>query len=85
MCSNYRAISLIGGTAKLYEKILENILKESINAQLEDLKSRSRKGNFTQDHIFTIREITERIIEEILKRKNVSLKYANEMALDRIK
>lgn len=58
-CSNYRGISLLCTAAKVYEAILENKLRQVTTTTMEKAQSGFMKGHSTQDHIFTIRKLTE--------------------------
>lgn len=62
-CSNYRGISLLCTTEKLYESILTAKLYKHVDNLLEESQSGFRKGRCTQDHIFTLRQIQEKTIE----------------------
>lgn len=63
VCTNYRGISLLSTTEKLYEKILENRLRQKIENTLEPSQSAFRKGHCTQDHIFTIKQMIEKTLK----------------------
>lgn len=60
-CNNYRGITLLSNASKVYEGILENKLMETLESQLEQSQSGFRKGRSIQDHIFTIKQITEKV------------------------
>lgn len=59
-CNNYRGITLLSIASKVYERILETKLTREIDTQLEQCQSGFRKGRSIHDHIFTIRQITEK-------------------------
>lgn len=59
-CSNYRGITLLSAASKVYERILERRLTIEIEEHLEKSQSGFRKGHSIHDHIFTIKQITER-------------------------
>lgn len=60
-CNNYRGITLLSIASKVYERILEAKLVNQIDNQLEESQSGFRKGRSIHDHIFTIKQITEKI------------------------
>lgn len=62
-CNNYRGISLLSVVSKLYERILESRLRDIIEPKLEQEQAGFRPGYSTQDHIFTIRQISEKLLE----------------------
>ena len=62
-CQNYRGISLLSLPLKLYELILEEKLRKTIEPTLMEAQSGFRKGRSVQDHIFTIKQVTEKLLE----------------------
>lgn len=54
-CKNYRGISLMSHTAKLYERILERRLKSQVEHRLFENQSGFRPGRGTTDQIFSFR------------------------------
>ena len=62
-CSNYRGISLMSHTFKLYERILEKRLREIVEPKLDECQSGFRSGRGTSDMIFTIKAIFEKCWE----------------------
>lgn len=60
-CNNYRGITLLSIASKVYERILETKLSQELEPQLEQSQSGFRKGRSIQDHIFTIKQMMERI------------------------
>ena len=59
-CSNYRGISLMSHTFKVYERILEKRLREYIEPKLGEWQSGFRPGRGTSDMIFTLKIIFEK-------------------------
>ena len=43
-CSNYRGITLLSVVLKVYERIVENRVREILDKQLEESQSGFRKG-----------------------------------------
>jgi len=62
-CKNYRGISIMDHIAKLYERVLERRLRESIEPQLGEEQYGYRKGRSTTDLMFALRQIGEKIYE----------------------
>lgn len=60
-CENYRGITLMCTVAKIYERILEKRLSNKIQGELIESQSGFRRGHSVQDHIFTLKQITEKI------------------------
>ena len=58
-CENYRGISLISVPGKVYARILENRLRNKVEDNLSEQQSGFRPGRSVQDHIYTIRQISE--------------------------
>lgn len=63
-CSNYRGISLLCTSMKVYEKILDNRLRKEIDSQLNEAQSGFRKGRSIQDHIFTVQQIIDKTLQQ---------------------
>lgn len=81
-CNNYRGITLLSTLTKVLEKIIEKRLRWKIEPTLSEVQSGFRKGRCTQDHVFTIKEITSRIIE---RKKTAYLAFIDmEKAFDRV-
>jgi Reverse transcriptase (RNA-dependent DNA polymerase)/Endonuclease-reverse transcriptase len=57
ICNNYRGVTLLSTVTKLYERILENRLRNIVDPSLTQSQSGFRKGRSTMDHVFTIKEI----------------------------
>ena len=82
-CSNYRGITLSSVVEKLFARIMENRLRNKIENTLEETQCGFRKERGTQDHIFTIRQLTEKAIA---KNREIHLCFIDlEKAFDRIK
>lgn len=65
-CNNYRGITLLSTMVKIYERILEKRLKTTTEAQMEDAQSGFRKGRGVQDHIFTMKQLIEKNINNTI-------------------
>lgn len=63
-CSNYRGITLLSIVSKIYERILQRKLTKITEPTLEQSQSGFRKGRSIQDHIFTIKQLTEKFMEK---------------------
>ena len=59
-CGNYRGISLLSVPGKLYSRIIENRLRETVEKNLAEHQSGFRPGRSVQDHIFTLKQISEK-------------------------
>ena len=62
-CGNYRGISLLCAACKVYEKVLEKRLRRVTEHQLNDSQSGFRPGYSVQDHIFTLRNLTDKYLK----------------------
>lgn len=81
-CKNYRGVTLLSAVAKMYENILEGRVKQAIEYQLEESQSGFRKGRCIQDHIFSIKQITEKAL---LQQKDIYLAFVDlEKAFDSV-
>ena len=81
-CTNYRGITLLSVACKLYERILEQRIRRIIEPQLDQSQSGFRKGRSIQDHIFTIKQLTERAK---ITSKNIYAAFIDiEKAFDRV-
>ncbi|XP_031340877.1 uncharacterized protein LOC116168986 [Photinus pyralis] len=81
-CKIYRGVTQLSTAAKIYESILERKLKQAIEYQLEESQSGFRKGRCIQDHIFTIKQITEKAL---IQQKVVYLAFVDlEKAFDSV-
>ena len=61
-CSNYRGITLLSVVLEVYERIMEKRVREILDKQLKESQSDFRKGRSCQDHIFTLKQISEKIM-----------------------
>ena len=62
-CTNYRGISLLSLTGKVYAKCLERKCREIVESKLEDGQCGFRPGRSTTDQIFTLKQIFEKSLE----------------------
>jgi hypothetical protein len=62
-CLNHRGISLLSVPGKVYSLILETRLKEQVEHQLEEAQCVFRQGRSTQDLIFMLCQISEKVTE----------------------
>ena len=58
-CENYRGISLLSVPGKVYARILETRLRHKVEDKLLEYQSGFRPGRSVQDHIYTLRQISE--------------------------
>lgn len=63
ICANYRGISLLSVPGKIYSRILDNRIRREVEHKLGEHQSGFRPGRSVQDHIFSLRQIIEKIIE----------------------
>ena len=59
-CNNYRGISLMSHAYKVYERILENRLREHVEPKLGEWQNGFRPGRGTTDMIFSLKMIFEK-------------------------
>ena len=81
-CRNYRGITLLSTPSKVYEQILQKKLVRQSDEVMEQSQSGFRKGRSINDHIFTLKQITEKSIH-----RNIEVYQAFidlEKAFDRI-
>ncbi|KFM63839.1 hypothetical protein X975_05181, partial [Stegodyphus mimosarum] len=62
-CSNYRGINLLCISYKLFSNILCNRLSIHMETTIGDYQNGVRKGRFTIEQIFNIRQIIEKTKE----------------------
>ena len=62
LCTNYRGITLTSIPGKILTRILENRLREKIEITLDEAQNGFRKGRSTQDPIFIIRQLGEKML-----------------------
>ena len=60
-CTNYRGITLLSVALKVYERLLEKRLKQVTEKHLAEAQSGFRKGRGVQDHIFTLKQLIEKM------------------------
>uniref|UniRef100_A0A1Y1MCV0 Reverse transcriptase domain-containing protein n=1 Tax=Photinus pyralis TaxID=7054 RepID=A0A1Y1MCV0_PHOPY len=81
-CGNYRGITLLSTTLKLYERILERRLRTIIETTLSEPQSGFRPGRSVQDHIFTIKQIIQKTAQ---KKSNACFAFIDlEKAFDKV-
>ena len=61
--NNHRGICLLSIPAKIYTRITEGKLRLQIEDQLEETQCAFRRNQSTQDHIFMLRQIGEKVTE----------------------
>ncbi|RTG81912.1 uncharacterized protein DC041_0005420 [Schistosoma bovis] len=62
-CENYRGITLLSISGKVFNGVLLNRMKDAVDAQLRDQKAGFRKDRSCTDQIATLRIIVEQSIE----------------------
>ena len=81
-CSMYRDISLLSHVGKIYAKILEQRTRYKVEPFLSEAQIGFRKGRGCTDAIFTLRQLSEKIIEY---NKDLNLVFVDqEKAFDRV-
>jgi len=60
VCSNYRGITLLNVTYKIFTSLLHNSLQKITERKIGDYQVRFRTNRFTIDHIHTLRQIMEK-------------------------
>lgn len=63
ICDNYRGISLLNVTYKIFSLLLLKRILPYTEAEIGDYQSGFRQGRSTLDHIFTLRQISEKAWE----------------------
>ena len=63
-CNNYRGITLLSTAIKILEIVMERKIRQITESSLEESQSGFRKGRSTQDHIFTIKQIIEKVAQQ---------------------
>ena len=59
-CTNYRGISLLSLSGKVYAKCLEKRYHETVKSQLQDAQCRFHSGRSTMDQIFAFQQVFEK-------------------------
>ena len=59
-CNNYRGISLLSHTSKIYERVLEGRLRDIVEARLGEWQHGFRPGRGTLDLIFVLKILLEK-------------------------
>ena len=81
-CSNYRGITLLSKAMKMFQQIMKKRIIAIVENGLEGSQSGFRPGRSTQDHIFRIKHITQKSIQQ---KKKVFLAFVDmEKAFDRV-
>ncbi|VDO57178.1 unnamed protein product [Schistosoma margrebowiei] len=62
-CENYRGITLLSIPGKVFNRVLLNLMKNAVDAQLRDQQAGFRKDRSCTDQIATLRFIVEQSIE----------------------
>ncbi|VDP26561.1 unnamed protein product [Schistosoma curassoni] len=62
-CENYRGITLLSVPGKVFNRVLLNRIKDSVDAQLRDQQAGFRKDRSCTDQIATLRIIFEQLFE----------------------
>ncbi|KAJ4437353.1 hypothetical protein ANN_17494 [Periplaneta americana] len=62
-CNNFRGISLLNVTYKIFTNIISNYIKAYTDELLGEYQCGFRQGRSTTDHIFTIKQCLEKISE----------------------
>ena len=60
-CKNYRGITLINTIMKTIEKVIDNRLRTKLDHKLAEPQSGFRRGRSIQDHIFSIKQLIEKM------------------------
>jgi hypothetical protein len=63
MCENYRGISLLSTTYKILTYIIQERLEPIAEQVIREYQAGFRKGRSTMDHIFTMKQISEKFWE----------------------
>lgn len=81
-CSNYRGITLLSTVMKIFEGIIDRRIRTALADTLDDAQSGFRSGRSTQDHVFSIKQIAQKALQE---RKKVFLAFLDlEKAFDKV-
>ena len=58
-CNNWRGITLLSLTSKIFSKVIHNRLSKALGDKLREEQTGFRPGKSCSDHIFTLRQILE--------------------------
>ena len=64
LCSNYRGISLLSIPSKVYAWILDSRVRRKTEGEVMELQGGFRRGRGCVDQIFTIRQLSEKVLEK---------------------
>lgn len=82
VCENYRGITLMSVPAKVFARIIDKRIRNRIENTIEETQCGFRKGRSAQDLIFTIRQVSEKLIS---KGREIHMCFIDlEKAFDRI-
>ena len=81
-CENYRGISLLSIPSKAYAKILDERIRSVTESKVLEAQGGFRKGRSCTDQLFTIRQLSEKMIEK--NKKMVVACVDLEKAYDRV-
>jgi len=62
-CNNWRGITLLSTSSKVFNRVLLNRLQDAVDCTLRDEQAGFRKGRSCIEQIFTLRNITEQSLE----------------------
>ena len=62
-CKNWRGITLLSVTSKIFGKIVVERLKNGVDVRLRKEQAAYRRGRSTSEHIFVLRNIVEQALE----------------------
>ncbi|MDA8010637.1 MAG: reverse transcriptase family protein, partial [Alphaproteobacteria bacterium] len=81
-CENYRGISLLSIPSKAYARILDERIRSVTESKVLEAQGGFRKGRSCTDQLFTIRQLSEKMIEK--NKKMVVACVDLEKAYDRV-
>ena len=62
VCNNYRGISLLSVSSKVYVKTLDRQLRSGTESRVLEVQGAFKSGRSCVDQIFTIRQLNEKIL-----------------------
>lgn len=81
-CQNHRGITLLNTIIMIFEQLINNRIKRTLENKLSEAQIGFRPGRNTQDHIFTIKQLEEK---RHLENKNTYLAFIDlEKAFDTV-